>query len=176
MEFQSSLEAFFLKSVWGVLVLGACGSILGGIIIFLLKKLYIYASSKRELFFMSFMYKYYREHEISEKFVDEHGPSIDAKIVVYAVGRWVEAVLYFLILGLIVLLTSIVGIFYGLERRYLLSCLIAMTLISLHYFIKVAASSVGCMDYEMHSSYEEIRSQQPKSFNIWVEKNKKQGV
>jgi hypothetical protein len=176
MESLMLVEKFLLETVWGILILGACGSIIGGSIIYLLKGLYRKISSNRELYLKRFLYKYYIESVISEKLMETIKPSKDIKYAFFANWELAELIIEVIALFLVLFFIAIVAMLYGVERPYVLSMSISLAFIFAHNCLKNAFSSFGFLDSEIFQLQKSIGRTQPKNYDEWEESIKDEDV
>jgi len=158
-------EKFFTQTVWGILILGAAGSIVGAFIIYLVKILFTHINTNKEKYWNSFLYKYFIHVNISSKLSFKLQPSQDAKYIVWCISEFSDFICSALYLGLILCFTAIVVLFFGIDRPILLSVLISIIILLAHLCLKNIVSTIGLIDRNIWSAYEEIKNSQPTSYD-----------
>jgi ABC-type multidrug transport system fused ATPase/permease subunit len=158
-------EKFFTQSVWGILILGAVGSIVGAFIIYLVKKIFNHINSNKQKYLASFLYKYFIHVNISEKLSCKLHPSQDAKYIAWCISEFSYFICSFLSLGLLLFFTAIVVLFFGIDRPILLSVLISIIILLVHFYFKSLVSTIGLIDDNIWSAYKEIKNSQSTNYD-----------
>ena len=168
MEQLLVIKKFLLETIWGILILGASGSILGGIIIYIVKKVTVFVNSHKENIFYTVTHRYYRQIEIGKKFIKHQNPSKDSGYIVYCIGEWFYlSVLSFALISVLIM-GALILLFFGLERPYLLSSSVSLALLLLNSFIKQGMFCTSMYDEEVDKVYEDIESKQPNGYKEWA--------
>jgi hypothetical protein len=162
------VQDWLLKTVWGVLVLGAIGSIIGAIVIFVLKKITKKVVESKDGIIMRLIYPMGREIEIGEKIRNALGPTgRDGQFLIYHTYQSLGFIFDIFALILSVTLTAHVAIAYGLERPILLSVIIALNLILFRAFLKSGIRLCSHVSEAIELAADEIEKSQPKKFSDW---------
>ncbi len=132
-----ALQDWLTKSVGGILVLGAAGSILGAILISIVKSLTNRLLNSKDKVMLWFLNQYNKEILIGEAVEKTFGASgKDGQFIVYHIARSIDAFGDFIAFMLSLTLVGHVAIAYGIARPFLLSGLIAVSLLLFHYTLK----------------------------------------
>ena len=165
MEQFASSEKFFTQSVWGILILGAVGSIVGAFIIYLVKKIFAHINSNKQKYLNSFLYKYFIHFNISDKLSRKLNPSQDAKYIAWCISEFSDFICSSLSLGLILCFTAIVVLFFGIDRPILLSVLISIIILLANLCLKNLVSTIGLIDRNIWTAHKEIKNSQPTNYD-----------
>ncbi len=168
MEQLPGIQRFLLETMGGILILGASGSILGALIIYLIKKLVSFARSHSDIFFFVPFYKYFRQARIAEKLSEHQKPSKDTEYLIYCIGEWLKYVLFSFMLILAIGMTAIILLFFGTERPYTLSASISTILLLLHRWLKKGFFVNFLFGRHFKKKVQAIESEQPKTFKKWL--------
>lgn len=160
------IKNWLMNSIWGVITLGSLGSLLGALILFLLKKIFSKVNSSKDRFWGALLYPIMRQNFWGEAMRKHIAPdSKDVRYLVY----YMEHVAYF-ILDCITFFVCVsflghVLIAYGLERPLLLSFLIAINILTFITAIKSMMYSDGHQDEEIQNKREIIEKAIPRKFS-----------
>ena len=69
MEQIVEIKKFLLETIWGILILGACGSVLGGFLVYLAKAVINLFAEHKNNIYRSFLYRYFKQVDLGEKFM-----------------------------------------------------------------------------------------------------------
>jgi hypothetical protein len=177
MESLVEIEKFLLETIWGILIIGAVGSILGGIIIYMVKKLAAYFNIHKESIFLSFLYRYYSPLIIGEKLATQASPSKDSLYICWVSSELAWWITFTLTLLFNLLLISIILLFFGTERPFALGFSISLALLLLHYFIKQSSYIYGLASQEAQfDAFKAAKLKHPKNFKEWKTSDRKKSV
>ncbi|WP_028862416.1 hypothetical protein [Psychromonas aquimarina] len=158
---------FLLTTILGVILLGAVGSILGGLLVFLVKKIFVlsverirkYSPANRMLFPLKRSYFtaiQLRTEYVTEAYEFEYPLYVVKKLIIFAL----DAVIFICF----ALLTAIVSIIYGLDRPILLSYLISFMLFFFWKMLKTAVHSSALVGENVRISAHKIDGKTPKKY------------
>lgn len=169
-----ALKKWFMESLTGVITLGALGSILGTVLVSLLRRMWkrLYESRKKLLFKVA--YPLGKQIEIGRVVNKNHSPKGDeGQFLVYHIGASASSAKDFMIFLCFVTLAAHVAIAYGIERPILLSSLIALTLISAFGALKSSLRVHSHISSELSGSIRSIKKEFPKSSGEWLKQKTK---
>jgi hypothetical protein len=163
----TELQSLLLSTVWGVILLGAVGSILGGIIIFLVKKSIakFVANLKHNFPKNRLFYPFYRSILLGQNIKELKGKEHqDADFILFAMRATLMSAIDLILFFLISFLTAIVAIFWGLERPILLTSLLSLSMLSAFAWLKSGVYSLSLIAGETYEAGKEINKSIPKKY------------
>lgn len=161
---------WLLKSVWGVLTIGALGSIVGAGVLYVVKRLAQRFVASREEWTMTLLWFAGREFLVGREVRDAIGPKAeDGKFLAYLLVQIFAGVADVVFFTLWVGLAAFVAIAYGLDRPILLASLIALALLFARMIIKFAMRMHGLLDAINLFVIEKLSEVPPRSFSKWRE-------
>jgi hypothetical protein len=168
------LQAWLIETVWGILLLGAAGSVVGAVIIYLTKRLATKIIESKDVAMMRMLYPLGREVEIGEKIRGVLGPvNRDAQFLVYHTLQSLGCIFDTFALLLSLTLTAHLAIAYGIDRPVLLSVMIALNFIFFWGFLKSGLRLSSHVTQIVESTAKKIDDDQPKKFSAWYKARKK---
>ena len=171
------LQTTLLSTVWGVILLGAIGSILGGFIIMLTKKLTINLinSLKNNFPKTRLFYPIYRAAILAQsiKKLKCHEQK-ESDFVLFAIRQSVMFIAETLLFFFVAFLTLIVIIFFGLERPILLTTLFSLSILTFFNWLKSGVYSLCLISGETYSAQKELDKSIPKKYSTSKEQPAKQ--
>jgi hypothetical protein len=161
------IQTSLLSTVWGVVLLGAAGSVFGGLFIYLVKNLCFFLINKIKNHFPKnrLFYSLYRAISLGEKLKNikkEEHKSYD--YLLFVIRTFLSSSVDFILFLLLSLLTAIVAIFFGLERPFLLVTLISITLLSFVAMVKVSLYCLVLVDGVSYQKAKELENSTPKKY------------
>ncbi|AQT60811.1 hypothetical protein [Cellvibrio sp. PSBB023] len=170
MEYIAILEKFFLQNLFGVLLLGALGSILGVGILSVGRRLIRFLSEHKEYFYLRILYKFiFVPYEIGSNFTKLISPSNDAKYIIYYIAQLIEVLILFFISLSLFIVGSFIILLHGIEKPYLLSFIASIFFLTFFGWFNLLVRCVGFLSREHHDLMKKIKSEQPKSFKEYLE-------
>lgn len=164
----TGLSQWLTTTVPGILILGAFGSILGGIIIYVVRLIFQRAPRLWKFVQQTVLYPYVREIEIGERLA-EAAPELDDSqdLQLFMFWGFCEVVIFSGWVGLAVTFTSGVAVLYGLSRPMLLAFSISVTLLLCGGLIRTGLRYVGAFDTRAGGVEEELERTLPKTYRHW---------
>ncbi|MFB1095389.1 hypothetical protein ACEWH9_14630 [Vibrio diabolicus] len=173
MEFLE-IKKWLMETLLGVITLGAFGSILGSILIYVLRRTGKYLYNSRKKILLKLFYPIGRQIEIGRSVNNQYAPNTeDGQFLVYHVDATASSVIDANIFLCFITLTAHVSIAHGIERPILLSALIALTLISAFGALKSSLRVSSHTSKELSGNIRQIKKTFPKSADEWLESRAK---
>lgn len=172
MNFEA-MQHWFLGTIYGVLILGATGSILGTVLIFLIKKLARNIFLKRNDILIRIMLPLGLMIERGRAIRDAEGvASKDGKYLVFVMVMCCYTIFGVVAAFCFFSITVYIFIHYYLDRPVLLSFFLALSLIFLYGLLKdfLYLRSLACND--LFDEHQRIKKEMPKNYAEWVEVRK----
>ncbi|NIY86118.1 hypothetical protein [Vibrio campbellii] len=159
------IKQWLMDSIWGIITLGALGSLFGALILFLLKKTFAKVNSSKDRFLRVLAYPIMRQNFWGEAMRKHIAPnSEDVRYLVYYVERIAYCIMDFVTFLVCVSFLGHVLIAYGLERPLLLSFLIAINILTLVSTLKSLMFSDGHQDEDIQNKREIIEKALPRKY------------
>lgn len=161
------LQSTLLSTVWGVVLLGAIGSVLGGFLVYFAKKIIFSCANKLKSNFPKtrLFYPIYRSailgHSIKELKVKEHE---NADYILFAIRASIMSAMDIVLSFFLMFLTAIVSIFFGLDRPILLTLLLSLTILSVFAWLKSGTYSLSLILGETYKAEKELNKAIPKKY------------
>ncbi|EIZ1900378.1 hypothetical protein MOS04_004634 [Vibrio parahaemolyticus] len=160
------IKHWLMNSIWGVITLGSLGSLLGALILFLLKKIFSKVNSSKDRFLGALLYPIMRQNFWGEAMREHIAPdSKDVRYLVYYMERIAYCIMDFITFLVCVSFLGHVLIAYGLERPLLLSFLIAVNILTFIAALKSMMYSDGHQDQDIQKKREVIEKALPRKFS-----------
>lgn len=162
------LKAWLLQSVPGVILLGAIGSIIATILIYVVRLTLKSLINSKERIVMRLLYSYAKTIEVGERFRDVHAPqSAETRYlasVVYETGMFLGVATMLLLSISTTLMTYLT---FALERPLALSSFVGMTLFFANKTLKHGLYITSLLSPETLDRKDAIEKAQPKTFAEW---------
>lgn len=161
-------KAWLLQSIPGVILLGAIGSIIATMLIYIGQSALKSLINSKERIVMRLIYGYVKSIEVGETFRDVHVPhSPETRYlasVVYETGMFLSVAA---ILFLSISTTIMVYLIFALERPLVLSSLVGLVLFFANKALKHGLYITSLLSQESIDTKEAIEKAQPKTFAEW---------
>ncbi|MGJ4747853.1 hypothetical protein ACQV5M_15965 [Leptospira sp. SA-E8] len=167
MQDFKSFEEFLLRSVWGVITLGAIGSIAGAVIIFVIGRIANYFKLNTVELFNAFFYRYLKSNESASNLSINQQPSEDAKYIIYAITELADLLMSTVCLTVILSTLIIISVLTGLDHPYVLACLIAGMILLINAWLHSLASLAGFIDDKIYENHKTIIKNLPATYQSW---------
>lgn len=159
-----------MQSLFGVLLLGALGSILGAAIISIVRRVIRFLSKHKEYFYLKIVYRFiYIPYESGSRFTKLVSPSNDAKYILYYITQLAEVIILFFVSLSFFILVSFIILLYGIERPYLLSFIVSIFLLTFFGWFNSFVRCLGFISVEHHELMKKVKLEQPKTFKEYLE-------
>ena len=162
------LQKTLLSTVWGVILLGALGSILGGFLILLMKKVVsrLVVKLKKDFPKTRLFYPFYRAATLGKSLKDlKSKEQKDSDFVLFAIRQSVMFVADTILLFFTFSLTAIVAIFFGLDRPLLLTFLVSLSILSIYSWLKSGIFSLTLISGDTYHSHKKLEGAIPKKYS-----------
>ncbi|EGR4177549.1 hypothetical protein DDN05_17860 [Vibrio cholerae] len=158
-------QKWLMETIWGIITLGAFGSLLGAFLLYMLKTLLVKFNRSKESLIRSLLYPIFKHSLHGEAMRDQLAPkSADAKYLVYHIENASNAIMSFTIFLVCFSFLGHVLIAYGLERPLLLSFLIAVNILTFYSALNSMMYSDGHLDDEIRVMQKKIEKCLPKNY------------
>lgn len=162
------LKAWLLGTIWGVIVLGAMGSILGVFLLYVIKVCWGGMAERRLLLLQKIFFPIRRDIYQAETLVNIMGPRTpDGKYVGYLIVETfyalLEAIAFFMSLGF----SLYVYIAFSLERPVLLSFFVGLSLFISYDFLRTIVSLSALISEDIFTLAEKLGEESPKNIHEW---------
>ncbi|WP_179057748.1 hypothetical protein [Pseudomonas taiwanensis] len=164
-----SIQKWLLGTIWGVLLLGVIGSIIGAILIFLLKRLWQRLSESKEKIIIRILFPlalhYERGEKIRSALMGKEGEKYISYLIVSAAFLIFSSVFFVAMAGAAIS-TYVV---HELSKPQLLAGFVGGSLYLLSEVTKRVFYIWGLVSWDIHGLAEKIKKDQPKKFSAWWE-------
>ena len=166
----AALKTWLLTTVPGVILLGALGSIVGSILIMVTRKIAQRLKGRWRRFRISFLYRLFgRDIQIGERFHDHYAAQAESSAyVLFVLSELVE---FLTVTGLAIIsiaITTVVAIWYGLDRPVLLAAGISISIMLAIKFTRQGVYMSTLTETSAYKVAEQIKEAQPKRYHDWV--------
>lgn len=168
MSFEA-IQQWFMGTIYGVLLLGTMGSVIGTGLIFLAKKVARKILAKRNDIILRLIFPLGLMVERGEALRNSVGSTTrDGRYLGYVIVVCCYSVFGIVASFCFLSLSAYIFINYYLDRPGLLSFFVALTLISIYGLLKDVVY-LRCLVCDIvHGEYDRIKKEQPKNYSEWV--------
>ncbi len=168
----ASIRAWLLGTVFGVILLGAVGSVFGSIVWILLRSATRKVMSRWNHFLLNVAYRRFRRHiEIAEKVRARYGAEAKSQRYVLFVLTEVAGMIFETIVAVAAVLgTSAIAVAYGIDRPILLVVAISISFPLALQCLRTAVFVTSLIDESVDLTRDEIESSQPKRYRDTLNK------
>lgn len=170
------LKIVLLSTIWGVILLGALGSILGGFLIFLMKKIISILIVKLKNSFPKsrLLYPLHRAITLGRSIKSiKSNEQNESDFVLFAIRQSIMFLADTMLLFFVFLLTSIVAIFFGLERPILLIFLVSLSILVIYNWLQSGCFSLALISGDTYHAHKKLDKSIPKKYSSTGNKSDK---
>ncbi|MFC4859697.1 hypothetical protein ACS8MQ_00940 [Pseudomonas sp. MAHUQ-62] len=164
-----SIQKWLLGTIWGVLLLGVIGSIIGSILIFLLKRIWHKLSESKEKIIIRALFPFALNYEQGEKLrislMGKESEKYISYVIVSAAFLVFSSVFFVAMVGAAIT-TYVV---HELARPQLLAAFFGGSLYLAYEIFKRIFYISGLVSRDVHGLVEKIKKDQTKKFSAWWE-------